>query len=216
VQRRHQKVAEETPSPGVTPALRERMLAGAARAAQAVGYRNAGTVECLVDPAAQEYVFLEMNTRLQVEHPITELVTGVDLVEEQLRIAAGDPPAADLDAVEPRGAAIELRVYAEDPKRFLPSPGRIEQWVEPTGDGIRVDSGYTAGNTVTPFYDPLLAKLCAWGADRDEALDRAAAAVAEFTITGCRNNLPLFAELLADERFRSGEYDTGILARLRP
>src|SRR5437588_4758780 len=157
VQRRHQKVAEETPSPGVSPELRERLLAGAVRAGEAVGYRNAGTVECLVDPVQGAYVFLEMNTRLQVEHPVTELVTGVDLVEEQLRIAAGDEPAADLAAVQPRGHAIELRVYAEDPKRFLPSPGTISTWDEPTGEGVRVDAGYTSGNTVTPFYDPLLA-----------------------------------------------------------
>ncbi|MDQ1556434.1 MAG: acetyl-CoA carboxylase, biotin carboxylase subunit, partial [Actinomycetota bacterium] len=127
VQRRHQKVAEETPSPGVGEELRQRMLEGAVQAARAVGYRNAGTVECLVDPKAQDYVFLEMNTRLQVEHPVTELVTRVDLVEEQLRIAAGDDPSQDLSAVKPRGHAIELRVYAEDPKRFLPSPGTISR-----------------------------------------------------------------------------------------
>jgi acetyl-CoA carboxylase biotin carboxylase subunit len=215
VQRRHQKVAEETPSPGVGQELRERMLAGAVRAAEAVGYRNAGTVECLVDPATQDYVFLEMNTRLQVEHPVTELVTGVDLVEEQLRVAAGEPPAADLTAVTPTGHAVELRVYAEDPKRFLPSPGHITEWVEPDGDGIRVDAGYAAGNTVTPHYDPLLAKLCAWGADRTEALDRAAAAVAAFTVTGPKTNLPFFRELLADPGFRSGDYDTGLIDRMR-
>jgi acetyl-CoA carboxylase biotin carboxylase subunit len=215
VQRRHQKVAEETPSPGVGQELRERMLAGAVRAAEAVGYRNAGTVECLVDPATQDYVFLEMNTRLQVEHPVTELVTGVDLVEEQLRVAAGEPPAADLTAVTPTGHAVELRVYAEDPKRFLPSPGHITEWVEPDGDGIRVDAGYAAGNTVTPHYDPLLAKLCAWGADRTEALDRAAAAVAAFTVAGPKTNLPFFTELLADPGFRSGDYDTGLIDRMR-
>jgi acetyl-CoA carboxylase biotin carboxylase subunit len=215
VQRRHQKVAEETPSPGVGQELRERMLAGAVRAAEAVGYRNAGTVECLVDPATQDYVFLEMNTRLQVEHPVTELVTGVDLVEEQLRVAAGEPPAADLTAVTPTGHAVELRVYAEDPKRFLPSPGHITEWVEPDGDGIRVDAGYAAGNTVTPHYDPLLAKLCAWGADRTEALDRAAAAVAAFTVAGPKTNLPFCTELLADPGFRSGDYDTGLIDRMR-
>src|SRR4051794_8602834 len=179
VQRRHQKVAEETPSPGVGDELRARMLDGAVRAATAVGYRNAGTVECLVDPGSQDYVFLEMNTRLQVEHPVTELVTGIDLVEEQLRIAAGAEPSQDLTAVRPRGHAIELRVYAEDPKRFLPSPGTISAWDEPSGEGVRVDAGYTSGNTVTPFYDPLLAKLCVHGADRDEALDRARAAAAD-------------------------------------
>ncbi|MBV9097230.1 MAG: acetyl-CoA carboxylase biotin carboxylase subunit [Frankiaceae bacterium] len=215
VQRRHQKVAEETPSPGVSEELRKRMLDGAVRAAKAVDYRNAGTVECLVDPAAQDYVFLEMNTRLQVEHPVTELVTGVDLVEEQLRVAAGDAPHADLGNVTPRGHAIELRVYAEDPKRFLPSPGTIATWVEPTGDGVRVDAGYTSGNVVTPFYDPLLAKLCTYGADRGEAIERARAAVRDFTIEGLKTNLPFFTELLDDPRFVSGDYDTGLVERMR-
>ena len=215
VQRRHQKVAEETPSPGVSGELRARMLDGAIRAAQAVGYRNAGTVECLVDPAAQDYVFLEMNTRLQVEHPVTELVTGVDLVEEQLRVAAGDEPAADLGNVTPRGHAIEMRVYAEDPKRFLPSPGTITTWTEPTGDGVRVDAGYTSGNTVTPFYDPLLAKLCVVGSDRAQAIERARDAVAGFTIEGLKTNLPFFVELLDDPRFVSGDYDTGLVERMR-
>jgi acetyl-CoA carboxylase biotin carboxylase subunit len=156
-----------------------------------------------------------MNTRLQVEHPITELVTGVDLVAEQLRVASGDVPGEGLDSARPRGHAIELRVYAEDPKRFLPSPGHIDEWAEPAGEGVRVDAGYVEGNTVTPFYDPLLAKLCAWGADRGEALDRAAAAVAEFRISGLKTNLPFFTELLSDEGFRSGDYDTGIIDRMR-
>jgi acetyl-CoA carboxylase biotin carboxylase subunit len=213
VQRRHQKVAEETPSPGVTPALRARMLAAAVRAGEAVGYRNAGTVECLVDPAAQDFVFLEMNTRLQVEHPVTELVTGVDLVEQQLRIAAGEPPSYD-DATQ-RGHAFEFRVYAEDPKRFLPSPGTITAWAEPAGDGVRVDSGYVEGVTVTPHYDPLLAKLCVWGADRDEALARARTAVDRFVVAGPKTNLPFFVELLEHPAFRSGDYDTGLVAAMR-
>jgi acetyl-CoA carboxylase biotin carboxylase subunit len=215
VQRRHQKVAEETPSPGVGEELRQRMLEGAVQAARAVGYRNAGTVECLVDPKAQDYVFLEMNTRLQVEHPVTELVTRVDLVEEQLRIAAGDDPSQDLSAVKPRGHAIELRVYAEDPKRFLPSPGTISRWDEPSGEGVRVDAGYMSGNTVTPFYDPLLAKLCAFGEDRDAALERASEAVSSFVIEGLKTNLPFFHELLADPSFVSGNYDTGLIEKMR-
>jgi acetyl-CoA carboxylase, biotin carboxylase subunit len=215
VQRRHQKVAEETPSPGVSDDLRRRMLAGAVLAGEAVGYRNAGTVECLVDPASQDYVFLEMNTRLQVEHPVTELVTGIDLVEEQLRIAAGDQPAADFTDVHADGHAIELRVYAEDPKRFLPSPGEISVWQEPTGDGVRVDAGYAEGNTVTPYYDPLLAKLCVWGADREAALDRARTAVAGFTIEGIKTNLAFFTELLEDADFTSGAYDTGLIDKMR-
>jgi acetyl-CoA carboxylase, biotin carboxylase subunit len=214
VQRRHQKVAEETPSPGVGAELRQRMLAGAVRAAQAVDYRNAGTVECLVDPVKQDYVFLEMNTRLQVEHPITELVTGIDIVEQQLRIAAGET-VTGLDDIRPTGAAIELRVYAEDPKRFLPSPGRIDEWAEPQGDGVRVDAGYAAGNTVTPYYDPLLAKLCTVGADRTEALARAREAVAAFRITGLKTNLAFFVELLDDPAFVNGDYDTGLVDRMR-
>jgi acetyl-CoA carboxylase biotin carboxylase subunit len=213
VQRRHQKVAEETPSPGVTPALRKRMLAAAVTAGQAVGYRGAGTVEFLVDEAAQSFVFLEMNTRLQVEHPVTELVTGIDLVEQQFLVAAGEPAVAA--PVTPVGHAIELRVYAEDPRRFLPSPGTITTWDEPTGPGVRVDAGYRAGNTVTPFYDPLLAKLCVHGADRAQALDRARAAVAAFRIEGLKTNLPFHAELLASAEFSSGAYDTSVIDRLR-
>jgi acetyl-CoA carboxylase biotin carboxylase subunit len=216
VQRRHQKVAEETPSPGVSPALRERMLAAAIRAGEAVGYRGAGTVECLVDTETGEFVFLEMNTRLQVEHPVTELVTGIDLVRQQFLIAAGERVSFEPDApVVPAGHAIELRVYAEDPRRFLPSPGPITAWEEPTGPGIRVDAGYAAGTTVTTFYDPLLAKLCAHGSTRDEALARARSAVAEFRVEGLKTNLPFHAELLDNPEFVSGEYDTGLISRIR-
>ena len=215
-QRRHQKVAEEAPSPGITPALRDRMLAAAVLAGRAVGYRGAGTVECLVDTAADDFVFLEMNTRLQVEHPVTELVTGIDLVEQQLLIAAGQPVSFDPLAVAARGHAIELRVYAEDPRRFLPSPGVITEWAEPAGPGIRVDAGYAAGNEVTTFYDPLLAKLCVHGASREEALALAADAVSAFVITGPKTNLPFLAELLASSEFASGAYDTSVIGRLRP
>ncbi|MFC8847025.1 MULTISPECIES: acetyl/propionyl/methylcrotonyl-CoA carboxylase subunit alpha [unclassified Micromonospora] len=215
VQRRNQKLVEESPSPAVSPELRARLLAAAVRAGEAVGYRNAGTVECLLDPATQEFFFLEMNTRLQVEHPVTELVYGVDLVEEQLRVAAGLAPTFDPDALAPRGHAIELRINAEDPKRFLPGPGAITTWREPAGDGVRVDSGYVAGNTVTPFYDSLLAKLIVSGGDRAEALARARAAVAEFEVAGPKCNLPFFAELLENEEFLSGNYDTTIVPRMR-
>jgi acetyl-CoA carboxylase biotin carboxylase subunit len=221
VQRRHQKVAEETPSPGVSAGLRERMLAAAVQAGEAVGYRGAGTVECLVDAATGSFVFLEMNTRLQVEHPVTELVTGIDLVEQQFLIAAGEPPSLDPHsfepgAVRPTGHAIELRVYAEDPVRFLPGPGTITEWEEPAGDGVRVDAGYQAGNTVTPFYDPLLAKLCTHGADRAQALDRARAAVAAFRIAGPKTNLAFHADLLTSPEFVSGDYDTSLVSKLRP
>jgi acetyl-CoA carboxylase, biotin carboxylase subunit len=216
VQRRHQKVAEESPAPGVSAELRQRMLAAAVLAGQAVGYRGAGTVECLVDADAGSFVFLEMNTRLQVEHPVTELVTGIDLVEQQFLIAAGEPPSFDTETVRSSGHALELRVYAEDPVRFLPRPGTITEWEEPAGEGIRVDAGYEAGNTVTPFYDPLLAKLCVHGADRDQALARARLAVAAFRIAGPKTNLAFHADLLASTEFTSGSYDTSLVSKLRP
>jgi acetyl-CoA carboxylase, biotin carboxylase subunit len=215
-QRRHQKLAEETPSPGVGDELRRRMLAGAVRAGEAVGYRGAGTVECLVDTQTSEFMFLEMNTRLQVEHPVTEMVTGIDLVEQQFLIADGDDISFDPAAVQSRGHALELRVYAEDPVRFLPSPGTITQWEEPSGPGVRVDAGYAAGNVVTPHYDPLLAKLITHGSDREEALARMREAVGEFLITGPKTNLAFHTELLDSEEFTSGMYDTGIVGRLRP
>ncbi|MCP3787915.1 biotin carboxylase [Micromonospora sp. A3M-1-15] len=215
VQRRNQKLVEESPSPAVSPELRSRFLAAAVRAGEAVNYRNAGTVECLLDPTTGEFFFLEMNTRLQVEHPVTEYVYGVDLVEEQLRVAAGLAPTFDPDALAPRGHAIELRINAEDPKRFLPGPGAITTWNEPSGSGVRVDSGYVAGNTVTPFYDSLMAKLIVSGDTRDEAVQRAKAAVAQFEIAGPKNNLPFFAELLENPEFLSGDYDTGIVSRMR-
>jgi len=215
VQRRHQKVAEETPSPGVSPQLRARMLAAAVQAGEAVSYRGAGTVEFLVDVTAGDFMFLEMNTRLQVEHPVTELVTGIDLVEQQFRIATDEDVSFDPGSVTPSGHALELRIYAEDSKRFLPSPGTITRWTEPSGPGIRVDAGYTAGNTVTPYYDPLLAKLCAYGADRGQALERARAAVGAFEVAGLKTNLEFHADLLASAEFTSGDYDTGLVGRLR-
>jgi acetyl-CoA carboxylase, biotin carboxylase subunit len=213
VQRRNQKLVEEAPSPAVDPALRQRLLAAAVKAGEAVGYRNAGTVECLLDPSTGDFFFLEMNTRLQVEHPITELIHGIDLVEEQLRIASGLPPTFTESPTN--GHAIELRINAEDPKRFLPGPGKIATWVEPTGEGVRVDSGYEAGNTVTPSYDSLMAKLIVFGADRDDAIAKARTAVAGFEIAGPKNNLPFFAELLANDEFLAGDYDTGIVSRMR-
>jgi acetyl-CoA carboxylase, biotin carboxylase subunit len=216
VQRRHQKVAEETPSPGVGPELRGRMFAAAIRAGEAVGYRGVGTVECLVDTQTGEFVFLEMNTRLQVEHTVTEMVTGIDLVEQQLLIAAGLEAGIDLRSISPSGHSLQLRVYAEDPVRFLPSPGTIAEWREPSGPGVRLDAGYVAGNTVTPHYDPLLAKLVVHGADRAEALEVARDAVASFTVTGLKTNLPFHADLLNSQEFGSGNYDTSVVRRLRP
>jgi acetyl-CoA carboxylase, biotin carboxylase subunit len=216
VQRRHQKIAEESPSPALEPGLRHRMEHAAVVAAATVDYRNAGTVEFLLDQDSGEFFFLEMNTRLQVEHPVTEMRYGVDLVAAQLRIAAGAEPGFDLDAAAPVGYAIELRVNAEDPQRFLPGPGLVTDWVEPTGDGVRVDAGYAAGTTVTPFYDSLLAKLVVHGGDREQVLARAQGAVAGFTVTGPKCNLAFHAELLEHPEFVSGHYDTGLIARMRP
>jgi acetyl-CoA carboxylase, biotin carboxylase subunit len=216
VQRRHQKVAEESPSPAVGPDLRRRMECAAVLAASTVGYRNAGTVEFLLDVDTGAFFFLEMNTRLQVEHPVTEARYGVDLVAAQLRIAAGAGPGFDVDALTPAGHAIELRVNAEDPQRFLPGPGPVTGWVEPIGDGVRVDAGYAAGTTVPPFYDSLLAKLVVHGPDRAQALERARRAVAGFTITGPQCNLPFHAELLHHPDFVSGDYNTTLITQMRP
>ncbi len=212
VQRRNQKLVEETPSPALDAATRERLLAAAVKAGEAVNYKNAGTVECLFDPSHGEFFFLEMNTRLQVEHPITETVFDIDLVEAQLRVASG----LDVEVpTTPRGHAIEFRVNAEDPKRFLPGPGPINTWIEPEGDGVRVDSGYRAGTVVTPNYDSLMAKLIVSGVDRDDAIARARTAIEAFQIAGPKNNLPFFAELLTNAEFLSGDYDTAIVTRMR-
>lgn len=232
VQRRHQKVAEEAPAPLLSGAVRGQLRQTAVMAGEAVGYLGAGTVEMLLDSATGEAWFLEMNTRLQVEHPVTEMTTGIDLVQQQLLIAAGEPVSFDAAAFssgvtgssasaertgrEPVGWAIEFRVYAEDPKRFFPGPGLITEWVEPEGEGIRVDSGYRSGNRVTQFYDPLLAKLVVHGKDRDQALQRAREAVAQFRVAGPKHNLPFFGELLEHPEFVSGSYDTGLVARMRP
>ena len=215
VQRRNQKVAEETPSPALTPAVRERMLAAARLAGEAVHYVGAGTVEFLLAPDTQEFFFLEMNTRLQVEHPITEAVLGIDLVEAQLRVAAGEDVGFDESTLRSSGHAIELRINAEDSKRFLPGPGHITEWVEPAGAGVRVDAGYAAGNTVTPSYDSLMAKLIVHAADRPAALARAREAVAGFRIVGPKSNLEFHAELLENAEFISGDYDTALINRMR-
>jgi acetyl-CoA carboxylase biotin carboxylase subunit len=213
LQRRHQKVVEEAPSPAVTPELRRRMGEAAVAAARAVGYSNAGTVEFLLD-AEGRFFFLEMNTRLQVEHPVTELVTGIDLVAAQVRIAEGEPLAPDLDGVEPRGHAIEVRLYAEDPfQRFAPSPGRIDLLRLPEGPGIRNDCGVYEGSEVSIHYDPMLAKLSVWAADRGGALARLERALAELRIEGIRTTAPLFRALLADADFRAGRLDIGMLDR---
>ena len=217
VQRRHQKVIEETPSPGLTPALRERMAAAAVRVATAAGYRNAGTVEFLVDASPgvageAPFYFLEMNTRLQVEHPVSEAVVGVDLVHAQLRVASGEPlPWAQRDLSQ-RGHAIEARVYAEDPAReFLPQAGRILLYREPRLPGVRIDSGITEGSEVPREYDPLLAKVIARAESRELARVRLITALREFPILGLHTNVPYLLQILDHPRFRRGETDTAFL-----
>jgi acetyl-CoA carboxylase biotin carboxylase subunit len=215
LQRRHQKVVEECPSPLVSlhPELRSAMGDAAVRVARAAGYYNAGTVEFLVDQERRFY-FLEMNTRLQVEHPITEMVTGLDLVQEQIRIAAGEPLSFRQDQVEWRGTAIECRLYAEDPdNNFFPSPGRILALDRPGGPGVRVDSGIYPGWTVPLEYDPLLAKLVVWAPSRPAAVTRLARALDEYYIAGIKTNLSLFRRLVEHPDFREGRIDTGFLDR---
>jgi acetyl-CoA carboxylase biotin carboxylase subunit len=213
LQRRHQKVVEEAPSPVVSADLRRRMGEAAVKAASAVGYSNAGTCEFLLARDGSFY-FLEMNTRLQVEHPVTELVTGIDLVQAQIRVAEGEPLGPDFDGVQPRGHAIEVRLYAEDPyQRFAPSPGRIEVLRWPDGPGVRVDSGVYEGSEVSIYYDPMLAKLIVWAADREKAMNRLERALTEMRIEGIRTTVPLFLAILADPDFRAGNLDIGMLDR---
>jgi len=215
IQRRHQKLLEESPSVAVSPALRARLTAAAAAIARAVGYTNAGTIEFLLDEEGRFY-FLEMNTRLQVEHPITEMVTGVDLVQWQIRIARGE--RLDLDPaslVTPDGHAIECRIYAEDPdNRFLPSPGRIVQLQAPAGPGIRDDSGATAGFDVPISYDPLISKLVAWSENRSLAIARMRRALAEYRVVGIKTTVPFFIWLLAQPEFIEGRVHTSYLDEL--
>ncbi len=211
IQRRHQKLVEEAPAFGMTGALRAAMGDAAVRAARAVDYVGAGTCEFLVD-ARGEFFFLEMNTRIQVEHPVTEAVAKVDLVDLQIRMAAGEALSITQKDVSMTGHAIEARIYAEDPdKNFIPSPGPIVAWSAPSGPGIRLDSGFEGGQTVTSHYDPMIAKLIAYGADREEALGRLAAALEEFTIAGIRTGLPFLRRVCENEVFRDGAYDTGFI-----
>ncbi len=214
IQRRHQKVLEEAPSPLVDPDMRRRMGEVAVRVAKAAGYCNAGTVEFLVDQEKNFY-FLEMNTRLQVEHPVTELITGLDLVHLQIRIAAGENLPFRQEDVLIRGHAIECRIYAEDPDdNYFPSPGKITMLLTPAGPGIRLDSGVYEGWTVPIDYDPLLAKLVGLGEDRAQAISRLARALDELFVAGIKTNVALFRQILMDADFRSGKIDTGYLERL--
>ncbi|HET7791060.1 MAG TPA: acetyl-CoA carboxylase biotin carboxylase subunit [Gemmatimonadales bacterium] len=216
VQRRHQKLIEESPSPAVSPALRRRMGEAATAAAGAVGYRGAGTIEFLLAPSG-EYYFLEMNTRIQVEHPVTELVYGVDLVREQLSIATGKPMRVAAGLLNPRGHAIECRITAEDPfNDFLPQTGVVEYLRVPAGPGVRWDGGVEAGNEVTLFYDPLLAKLIVWGETRDAALARMRRALRELVVVGLPTSQAFHLRVLDEPSFRRGELDITYLERLGP
>ncbi len=213
IQRRHQKIVEEAPSVALTPELRAEMGAAAVRAAESVGYVNAGTCEFMLDGDGSFY-FLEMNARLQVEHPVTELVYGLDLVQWQLRIASGERLTVAQHDVRPRGWAIEARLYAEDPANaMLPSTGTIEGWFPPEGPGIRVDAGVTAGSEVSLYYDPMLAKLIVYGADRAAAIARLERALEDFHVAGVRTNVPLLLWIARDEAFRRGETTTSFLAQ---
>ena len=214
LQRRHQKLIEEAPSPGLSARTREEMTAAAVRLAAAVGYTSAGTVEFLVDRDDRFY-FIEMNTRLQVEHGVTEMVTGVDLVREQLLAAAGEPLELSQDDVRIDGSAIEFRINAEDPERdFHPSPGRIEVAELPGGPGVRVDTAIYAGYSVVPFYDSLIAKLMVWAPTREQALRRGRRALGELRIEGIATTAPLHLRLVDDDRVRAGDVHTGYLEEL--
>ena len=215
IQRRHQKVVEESPSAVVSADLRNRLASAAASIASSVRYTNAGTMEFLLDDEGRSY-FLEMNTRLQVEHPVTEMVTGIDLVEWQIRVARGEPLTIDpAQALAPRGHAIECRIYAEDPDSgFLPSPGRITEVRPPNGPGIRDDSGVEAGDEVTVYYDALISKLIAWGSSRQQAVSRMRRAIAEYDVRGIRTTVPFFRWLLDQPVFREAAFHTEYLDTL--
>jgi len=210
IQRRHQKLIEESPAPNLTPDLKERLTAAAVTGATSVGYVNAGTVEFIVQ--GREYYFLEMNTRLQVEHPVTEEVTGLDLVQEQLKVASGEPLAWRQEDIVQRGASIECRIYAEDAVRnFMPSPGTLVRWIPPEGPGLRLESGVTEGCQVSVHYDPLLAKLVATGATREEARARMEAALGAFVIEGVKTAIPFHLRVMRSAAFREGRVHTQLV-----
>lgn len=215
VQRRYQKVIEETPAPGLSESLRDALHAAAVRFAKRLSYRGAGTVEFLVDREREAFYFLEMNARIQVEHPVTEAVTGVDLIAEQIAIADGAGPPLEQAAIHRTGCAIECRVNAEDPANdFRPSPGVLREVVWPTGEGIRVDTHIATGSRIPPFYDSLMAKVIAHGPDRSSAIARLREAIASTRLVGVATNLPFHARVLDDAEFQAGGVDTGYVARL--
>jgi len=214
MQRRRQKVLEESPSPGISAATRDRMTDSAVRLTEEAGYTNAGTVEFLVDDD-ENFYFIEMNTRIQVEHPVTEMLTGVDLVKEQLRVASGAPLSLKQEDVPFEGCAMEFRINAEDPDQdFMPSPGEISFLDVPGGPGVRVDSAIYQGYGIPPFYDSLVAKLIVWAPNRDEAITRARRALREYRVEGIKTTIPLHIRLLDEKAFRAGEYHTGYLEEL--
>ncbi len=216
IQRRHQKVVEECPSAINDPDLRRRMGESAIKIARAVNYTGAGTVEFLVADATREFYFLEMNTRLQVEHPVTELVTGIDLVREQITVAAGASLSFTQEDIRWTGHAIECRVYAEDPEQnFLPSPGRITALQTPSGPGVRDDSGVALNSEVSIHYDPMISKLAAWGRTREEAIERLRRALDEYYVAGIKTTLPFFREIVRDDEFIAGKLDTGFIERFQ-
>ena len=212
LQRRFQKVIEESPAPKLPQRARDRMAAAAVDLCRATRYSGAGTVEFIVDAANFEFYFLEMNTRIQVEHPVTEMLTGRDLVEMQIELARGQLVPTDQTAIKTKGHAIEARLYAENPsKKFMPSPGRLDRFQPPQGDGIRVDTGYREGDMITPYYDPLIAKVIAWAENRDEARNKLGSALRAFEVEGIRNNRDFLIACLADEVFAAGDVSTGFI-----
>src|SRR5918994_1296650 len=204
---------EEAPSPGISPGVREKMAEAAVRLARAAGYANDGTVEFLVED--EEFYFIEMNTRIQVEHPVTEMLTGVDLVKEQIRVAGGEPLSVEQGDVPMVGHAMEFRINAEDPEKdFMPSPGEISFLEVPGGPGVRVDSAIYQGYKIPPFYDSMVGKLIVWALTREEAINRARRALREYRLEGIKTTIPLHLRLLDEKALRSGEYHTGYLEEL--
>ncbi|HEU4401244.1 MAG TPA: acetyl-CoA carboxylase biotin carboxylase subunit, partial [Candidatus Polarisedimenticolia bacterium] len=213
IQRRHQKILEEAPSTALTPKLRRRMSEAALKVARAVGYQNAGTVEMLLD-AEGHFYFMEMNTRIQVEHPVTEMVTGIDLIKEQIKIAAGESLSFRQEDIQQVGHSIECRINAEDPDTFAPSPGKISTFHLPGGPGVRVDTVAHSECTISPYYDSMIAKLITRGNNRMEAISRMRRSLEVMVVEGIRTNIPLQRRVLRDPDFIRGNLDTGFLERL--